>query len=445
MILSYMKNIKNRTDEWLWRRMLQAEARSLPDLSQSQLWSLEQLQDFQNRRLRTIVAYAYKHISGYREKYDRAGVKPSDIHNIQDLYKLPTVSREEMRDNDAFTNQKAISGTLYTGGSTGLSLRYFESAIAGQMRMNAHQRGWLWGGYDHDRDRISIIGSSQGVVPGEKSLNLIGNLSNDNLAENARALVDFKPACIRGYVSSVYIMALYCLQHEIQLDGVRSVNVISENLYDFQREVIEKAFQCPVFEEYVCNDGGACAWECSKHEGLHYCMERAIIESVNSTMVVTDLWNLAMPFIRYLNGDSVEKLNRPCSCGRSSPLITVRGRDNDILISPEGPISPSYLLHTSYNLPTMDSDGKMVDENLTRDIQSIQFVQLPDYHVTVNIVPGVQHGPEIRAHIEETLTKRLPDMKLDIEFVPSLPTTPKGKRQFVINHDKQLIEQWKNK
>jgi phenylacetate-CoA ligase len=352
------------------------------DLGESQWWPLDKLLDFQNKRLRTMVAYAYRNIPAYRRKFRAAHVEPRDIRSIADLDRLPVTTREEMQDNQLFINKGQVSGTLYTGGSTGTSLRYFESKASGAIRWQAHLRGWAWSGYEYGTKRLAVVSSAQGIVQGENTLNLMGEMRDQNIEENVSRLLAFKPEYLRGYVSSVYILAKHCLDHDIQLDSIESVNVISENLYSSQREVIEKAFDCEVFEEYCCNDGGACAWECQAHQGLHYCMERAIIEELDGEMVVTDLWNKAMPFIRYRTGDAVTFLPERCSCGRQLPLLRIKGRTNDILIGPNGPISPTFLMH--------HGSGQVgVDKHMTRfrsGIRTVQYIQEPGFLLRVNLV-----------------------------------------------------------
>ena len=306
------------------------------DLSKSQWWSIDKLEEFQNERLKDIIKYAYNIIPGYQRKFDEAKVKPKDIRTKDDLYKLPIITREELQNNKDFINEKLISDILYTGGSTGTSLKYYESKDSGKIRWDSHLRGWFWNGYIPGK-KLAVIASAQGVVEESNTINIIGDLTTENLKKNVEKLLEFKPQHLRGYVGSLYILAKYCLDNNIKLDSIESVNPISENLYDYQRKAMQKAFKCEVFEEYCCNDGGACAWECEAHEGLHYFMERSIIENVNGEMVVTDLWNKAMPFIRYRVGDTATWVEKECECGRKSKIIReINGRTEDYVITPEG-------------------------------------------------------------------------------------------------------------
>jgi len=406
------------------------------DFNESQWWPYEKLIEFQNRRLAVIIDYAYNNIPAYRKKFDEAKLKPADIKNKDYLHKLPITTREEMQNNPDFVNAELINDTLYTGGSTGSSLKYYDSEESRYIRAQAHARGWLWNGYTPGK-RLAVISSAQGTVGGPNTLNLVGDLNTENLNEIVEKLIVFQPQHLRGYVSSLFILAKYCLDNNLVINGIESIDPISENLYDYQRDAMEKAFHCRVFEEYCCNDGGACAWECEAHEGLHHFMERAIIEDVDGEMIVTDLWNKALPFIRYRNGDAVTFLDRKCSCGRQLPLITVKGRTNDILISKEGPISPTYVLHSWY-------DGSQYDNtnDFRLGFRAIQYTQQKNYLLIVNVVKNPGCTAEMIDNFEKQLRKTFMSMTYQINFVNDIPTTSRGKRSFIINEDKELLKKW---
>jgi len=406
------------------------------DLNRSQWWTLNKLEVFQSQRLRKIIRYAYENIPGYRRKFDDAKVRLKDIRTKDDLSKLPIITREELQNNRDFVNEKLISKTLSTGGSTGTPLKYYESEESGKIRWNSHVRGWSWNGYTPGK-RLAVVSSAQGMVEGDKTINLIGDLTTENLKKNVEKLLEFKPQHLRGYVGSLYILGKYCLDNSIRLEGIESINPISENLYDFQREVMEKAFNCKVFEEYCCNDGGACAWECESHEGLHYFMERAIIENIDGEMIVTDLWNKAMPFLRYRNGDSVRFLNKKCSCGRELPLITVKGRSNDILISKDGPISPTYIIHSRYDVSQLENK-----DDFRVGFRAVQYIQKKGYFVVANIVKNENCTASMITNFEKQLKRTLHGMTYQLDFVEDIPTSEKGKRTFIINEDEELLKKW---
>jgi len=85
-----------------------------------------------NRRLRYLVKYAYENVPLYRRKYDAAGVKPEDIHGMEDLGKLPLITKQDLvsgyPDDIIARGLKPQDYYLMgTSGSTGAPLRIFKS------------------------------------------------------------------------------------------------------------------------------------------------------------------------------------------------------------------------------------------------------------------------------------------------------------------------------
>jgi len=60
------------------------------------------MEAIQLRRLQLLVARVYERVRPYREKMDRAGIKPSDIRSLEDLRKLPFTTKDDLRDNYPF-------------------------------------------------------------------------------------------------------------------------------------------------------------------------------------------------------------------------------------------------------------------------------------------------------------------------------------------------------
>ncbi len=447
--VSTYDNIQGKTiSPGLWMRQTidriyqqkQLFTHGFPDLQTTQYWPNEKLVLFQNARLHSVIEYAYSNIPGYKRKFEEIGLKPSDIRTIEDLKYLPITKREELQDNNDFVNHKLVSGTLYTGGSTGTSLKYYESQLSMVIRNEAHLRGWKWGGFEYNM-KYCILKSAQKIQQHGGCLHLAGDLTEENLRENLAAIQNFKPQHLKGYVGSLYIFARFCLDNNVRIEGLISVIPSSENLYEYQRQTMEKAFGCKVFEEYCCNDGGACAWECEERDGLHYVMERAIIEEVQGKMIVTDLWNLAMPFIRYENGDSVQFLDKECSCGRQLPLIKVKGRTNDIIITRNGIITPSFLIHHGIGLVGVDKEKP----NFRSGFRAVQYVQKPGNILDVNIVKNSWCTIHDIENFQKDLAEFMGDLQININFVNEIPKTKKGKTSFIINEDKDLLSRFQHR
>jgi len=135
-----------------------------------------------------------------------------------------------------------------------------------------------------------------------------------------------------------------------------------------------------------------------------------------------------MPFIRYKNGDSVIFLKKECSCGRKLPLVKVKGRTNDILISPKGPISPTYVMYNCREFRT--------------GISLMQFIQRQNYELIINIVKNPNWTQNMYREFEAAMRKTFVGMQMSINIVDFLAPTSKGKRQFIINEDRELLNRW---
>ena len=156
-------------------------------------------------------------------------------------------------------------------------------------------------------------------------------------------------------------------------------------------------------------------------------------------MIVTDLWNRAMPFIRYRNGDSVKFLNKKCSCGRELPLIKAKGRSNDFLITKNGVVGATYLMYHGIGYVGAGED----DSKFRTGIRAVQYVQKPGYLLEVNLVKNKWCKDEEIISFEKILSKITHGMKIRINFVNDMPKTRKGKRSFIINEDKELLKKWR--
>jgi len=412
------------------------DIRTLPDLQATQYWPPEEQRSYQSKRLVAIFRHHYENTPPYRELCVLHGLSIDSIGGIQDIGRLPVVERSWLQNNSHAVNHRYRFGAaMHTGGSTGEPLEYVGCRRYHVLREQAHRRGWGYFGL-HDPTKFLVLASAQGELVTAK--NLSGELDSENVNNLIEALSSDDCLYVRGYASSVYIVAICMLQRRIRNETVRAFNLISENVCDWQREAISAAFpKSEVHEEYCCNDGAASAWECHVHAGLHEAVERAIIEpSDTGEMIVTDLWNRAMPFIRYRNGDFlVSRTLDPCPCGRTLPRITVRGRTNDILVTPFGPVSPTYLMMWGAGY---EYTGAVHNKGFSQ----IQYVQTPGYHLTVNLVRNEQYTEADLHRLQEQVARICRGMSVEYCFVDRIATTPSGKRHFIINADRDLLAIW---
>src|SRR5205823_12037496 len=131
-----------------------------------------------------------------------------------------------------------------------------------------------------------------------------------------------------------------------------------------QREIIQTAFQAPIYNFYGSREVNNMAAECPEHSGLHVNSLCRYIEVVDDKgnpvragfpgrIVVTDLTNFVMPFIRYETGDIGVWSDKPCSCGRAFSLLAeILGRKSDFIVAPSGKIiHGEFFTHLFYDIP----------------------------------------------------------------------------------------------
>ena len=363
------------------------------------------------------------------------------------MVKLPILTKTDIREHfDEFISRNSgyFAPIAYsTGGSTGEPLRFFIDVKSDAAVKAALWRGWSYAGYKFG-DKMAVL-SGLSLVPQQEPLLksaarkvirkmaffLAINLSKEILSGYAKEMMRYKPKFIRGYPSSIYIFADFLKENSI--DGIRPKAVLTtaEMLFPYQRKLMSEVFQCDVLDGYGACDGGTAAFECREHSGYHMFIERMVMDFVdddgnqvaegeNGHIVATDLFNYAMPFIRYDTGDMGVYSTEECSCGRKLPLMKkILGRTTDILRFKTGAVlSGPSLVHVMKDF----------------DVKQYQIVQEKDDSLLVKLIKGKTFVDKDAEQLYKILRNSAGKaVEIKIEFVESIPTTPSGKWKFVIS------------
>jgi phenylacetate-CoA ligase len=331
-----------------------------------------------------------------------------------------------------------------TGGSTGKPLRFYRTRESGNWSSAAELRAYGWSGFRFGDKQALIWGSPidlskwislRGRIWNSVTRTLIldaCSMSETSMRKFARKLAWFKPKVIRGYASGVYIFAKFLESERINLEPA-AVITSAETLFHHQRAKIEDVFGCDVYDFYGSREVPSMASECSEKSGYHISSENVLLEFVkdheqvvaNETgaILVTDLTNYAMPFIRYQNGDMGKPLDEPCQCGRGLSLMgALEGRITDVIVTRDG---------KSVSSPVFT----LVFKDL-QHVKEFQVIQESRERIKVKIVKRSQYSEEDSNCIINGIKKIAGEnMQIDIEFVTSIPPTRSGKRRIVISHE----------
>ena len=384
---------------------------------------------------------------------DAAGVGPDEIRSLDDLARVPVLERATAQatvaDRTATWPPVAVSKT--TSGSTGQPLEVRFSAESRYWRDATRFRGFGWGGYQQGHKAMHLWGVPA-IAPtrfARAKLAVDRKLRRDIYAncmvrskENLRAMVETiereRPQAIMGYAQAIADLARF-----VNAEGLRTWDTIpviygAERLWPHDRHDVAQAFGPAVFETYGCREFMLMGAECEAHDGLHESVENLIVEILvtessgrlrpalpgeQGEVAVTDLHNLACPFIRYLTGDlAVAREQAPCPCGRTLPKFgPVEGRVTDTMRDADGNPVEGILFNILFL-------------NMAKHTKQFQVVQRSDRRLVLRIVP-TQPGylpPDAEALIREFVGKHLRGIPLDIEVVRDIPLTRAGKLRRVI-------------
>jgi len=430
--------------------MLNSTIRNLETLNRTQWRSFFDIEQFQNKRLQQLLVHAYENVPYYHKIFKTVGLKPTDIKNVNDLKKLPILTKDIIRKNlpDLIpTNyQKNRLIPTATGGSTGEPMKFYVDVNWQAWNMAAAYRQWSWAGYNLG-DKLIYLWSSPHDISFQAELkNKFFNIFHRTLYLDAvqlnekimddyiKIIRDYKPKIINSYASAIYILAQYMDKKGIKDIEPKAILTSCEMLFPYQRKIIERTFGCNVYDYYSGRDTTFQAGECTEHTGYHMAIENAVVELLKNNepvscgeigkIVITDLGNYAMPFIRYEIGDLGQLSDEKCPCGRNLPLLKeISGRVRDIVITTKG----KYITGFFFGLLFYDEKGN------TKGIKQYQFIQKTKDYAILKIVKGEDFSQKELNKIIEKINEQCGDMRIEIEFVDLILPTKSGKYQSTIS------------
>jgi len=247
----------------------------------------------------------------------------------------------------------------------------------------------------------------------------------------AELLARTRPHAIIGYTRALAGFARWALDAGLRPWGDVVVIGGAEPMFPMDRTALERAFGGRVHETYGSRETMLIAAECEAHDGMHVAEENLLVELVRDgspaapgeagTVVVTDLHNFGMPFIRYENGDvaTMGPAER-CACGRGlRRLARVDGRRADTLHGPDGTPIPGMVFVSLLNAHEAE-------------VRQFQAVQRASGAVELRIVPGRSWHDERFAPTARRLKAYLAGLPFTVVLVNEIPAGASGKRRPVV-------------
>jgi phenylacetate-CoA ligase len=428
-----------------------------PEFERYRYWLMEterlsrpELEQLQLERLQHLLQHAYNNVTYYRNIFDERGLRPEDIASLQDLPRLPILTKKDVRKNLPQLVARNISpDRLYyvmTGGTTGAPLGFYhEKDISTPHEAAFMYRQWSWAGYRLG-DRVALL-RPYAFARTDRNGNaawwdycafdnalLLSNylMSQKTLPLYLDRLREFKPKYIQSLPSALWVMARYMVQHGIDDVRPRAIFTEFEQLYPAQRTLIEQAFGCPVLAGYGLSERAVDAVECPERSGYHVSMEYGVMELTDEEghpvppgevglITGTGLDTHCMPFIRYQTDDLARFESAPCSCGRALPLLVdIVGRwQHEVVVTRDERYIP---------VTTLNTHGDAFN-----NVERYQFFQETPGELVVKVVPLPAYTEADTGRIQQALlTKLHGEMEIQIVFVPEIPRTRRSKHRMLI-------------
>jgi len=408
-------------------------------------WSADQFRSYQEVHLKKILSLAEKSVPYYRTLFKNNGFNSSYFKNLSDLKRLPLLSKNSLRQNpfifvNEFIDKKGLR-QFQTTGTTGTPLRIYATKKIRQYNYAFFDAYQLSLGI-HPREKRATFGGRLicnyaqkkppywRYVAAQKNLMFSSyHLNDDNMNYYVDKLLKYQPKIIDAYPSSIYTLAKFTLKNgQSGLVKPKLIITSSETLFDEQREVIEKAFGCPVADQYGSVEMCIFVGQCSEGS-YHYRPDFGIVELVNQDgrpvepgeigeIVCTGLINDVMPLIRYRIGDLGIFSNKTCSCGLKTPIFKkIVGRIDDMIITPDG-----------------RRIGRMTPILKGFPVREAQYIQRSINELKIKIVKDQGYCDNTTSQITTEIRKRIgTQMVVTFEFVDKIDRGKGGKLKTVIS------------
>jgi phenylacetate-CoA ligase len=242
----------------------------------------------------------------------------------------------------------------------------------------------------------------------------------------------FRPLTVIGYTNSLCLLAQHILEQKLSVPSPNAVITAAEGVNSVQRELLQQAFGAPVFVSYGSREFMLIGMECEQHNGLHLSVDNLLIEVVRADgtpaadgeageIILTDLHNYAMPFIRYKIGDMGVATSRACPCGRGLPLLErVEGRVLDVIRTPDGRILPGEFF------PHLMKEFSAIKQFqvIQKELRSLEI------KLVLRETPATEQLERLRQEVQKALGNTIQTKYI---IVTEIPQTASGKFRVTVS------------
>ena len=375
--------------------------------------SREQIRAWQDERLVATVKRVYQNVAYYRKKMDEKGVTPDDIKSVDDLYKLPFLTKDDLRDAYPYglvaAPLKDCVRIQSTSGTTGRRVVAFYTQHDIDLWDDCCARAIVAaGGTNED---VAHVCYGYGLFTGGPGLNggshKVGSLTLPMSSGNTERQIQFMCDLGSTILCCTPSYAAY-LAESIHERGLRDKIKLKAGIFGAEawtqemRHDIEEQLGIKAYDIYGLTEisGPGVSFECSEQTGMHINEDHFIAEIINpitgevlpdgekGELVFTSITKEAFPLIRYRTRDICILSHEKCSCGRTHVKMSKpMGRSDDMLIVKGVNVFPSQIESVLLNKGYAANYQIYVDRVNNSDVIEVRVEMTPEmFSDTVSVI-----------------------------------------------------------
>lgn len=405
------------------------------------------LLNFQTRALTELIMHAYHNVPYYRNVFDAIGLVDKDIVRLEKFTQIPILTKDYLKKHqNELTSKDYLKRKWYrnySGGSTGEPTMFLQDGCYKKWytASDTYYYNELLGIDESNVRKVFLWGSPRDLFKGSigiknKMINWLTNtlflnsfkMDEQSMLRYIKAINTYKPDLVRGYAGSLYELAKCSRRNNATMHTPKRIVSSAENLTPEMRTEIESVFRTKVFDYYGSRETATVAGEC--RDGLMHIFTfnnllevvdkdgNPVAEGQKGRILVTNLHNYSMPFIRYEIGDMAVLGPTRCTCGSFLPCLRkISGRVEEHFIKKDGSIVIGYFF--------VHLLGVVLNKGYIKKFQVVQ----EDFD-RIRIITVVDKGlPDSEKN--EIEQKIRIEMGLDCtilwEFVDAIPCSASGK------------------
>lgn len=386
---------------------------------------------FQKARLAKLLRHAYRTTPYYRSLLKTESPHLSDIPPLEKSHVRSELAR---LCSDAVPPEKRMANA--TGGSTGTPLTFYQDRAYWNQRNLSVYSFDRWAGWWFGEPQLIIWGALADVAAKHRISNFWRNqhwlngfqLTTARMQATFEQMNRYPPQTILAYPSSLYAFAQFLSENGLRPRwNLKGIIASAEMLHPHYRTLAEQVFDTRVYNRYGGREVGLIAMACS--EGRMHINCRDLYLEIDTPdpyqqpgdILITQLNNYAMPFIRYRIGDIGRLSDEVCPCGNQLPVLAeLLGRTTATFRTESGAlVHGGYFTQRFYGI---------------RGVDQFQLIQETLGRCVLRVVINGAWSAETRRSMVQTIQDALgAAVRVTVEIVADIPMPASGKREFTIS------------